>query len=96
MDATIEAVVALGLLPRGGLTPVQWKVMRTLRSNGCLSGHWLEWMDSEHKYFRARSLPALITRGLITSDLEMTPDGELLLKHLELEAKKRLWERRYR
>lgn len=96
MDAKIEAVKALGLMPKGGLTSLQAKVMRALRSDGQLTQKWCAYMDDNHRYFRTATLPVLIKRGLMTEDLRITPDGLLLLRHLELEAKKRFWERRYR
>jgi hypothetical protein len=94
-EAKIAALKALGLLPKGGLTVLQWKVLRTLRSDGELKHHWLEYMAREHRYFRSKTLPSMIDRGLITDDLKMTADGMILMRHLELEAKKRLWERKF-
>jgi len=96
MEAKVAALHALGLLPKGGLTKIQWQVMRALRSDGQLTQKWCEYMDDNHRYFRTATLPVLVQRGLMTEDLRITPDGLILMRHLELEARKRHWERRYR
>jgi len=104
-EAKVAALHALGLLPKGGLTKIQWKIMRALRSDGKLSPHFVAHMRAEHRFFDSISLVSLAQRNLIAYDpyargqdpgITITPDGLILMRHLEIEARRQHWERRYR
>lgn len=103
-QAKVAALEALGLLPKGGLTTIQWKLMRALR-DGKLSVSFLQHMRTDHKFFDRVTLASLAKRNLIAYEpyghgeypkITITPDGLLLMKHLEIEARNAHWARGWR
>lgn len=93
-EAEVAALQALGLLPKGGLTPIQWKVMRALRHDQTLTPRFLEKMRQRHKFFDSQTVPVLVERGLMTTHpFAITADGLILMRHLEIEARSAHWAR---
>lgn len=97
LEATIAAIQALDMLPKGGLTKIQWQVMRSLRRNGVLSESFLKHMRYQHPFFDSATMPVMIARGLITTyPFAITADGLILMRHLELVARDDHWKRQRR